>query len=1249
MSNSSQNPKPITPVTLRSAIIDCIDWAGITKEILDPGAPAANNRGEVCNTYTYEDVSVLSQTWVSSVTRHLSLESSDIGLINQVISDPEFNTANFPEIPGKTLQRLRWMARVRPFTTVEEIATLMAHGHLIKASTKEDAISQFEEVLSWGEEVPAETMGAVKALAKAAQAQKLKSLKIVGRLQTKAHRGSLYVEARVLIWDGWRWRYESHLRAESLLESWVREVWGPQEHPVSFQILNTDPTGEPIPDAEIQRFLAAGVLVVKEKAGVQIVAPSVPMKDRKAIMNSLATGTEVDWAFVETNRKLLTPAARILLATFAASIDATYIPSVVTSPIEPGSGHKLSAVITDCCDHAGNSLGMDGGGWAPPFFNGLQGDHQLRAMFPLDKQSCLYAKGELFVKWDACLVDLGHGPEGLWLDKTRARVCKHLGMTDSEFRTAYWEAAKACPVGYPEFKVGGLGFRMCVVLDQNQTKGSGAKAIKARIKAGELVQVKGYMGALRREGEPGNIGLCFEALQWLAYDPNMPEQDPSDPVKVCIDHYQTKLVERLAAEGLDGLAAKAAQEDPGIAIMLKTLATANQVQARTNPNHVPMEWHHVPTLRTRIWSSLAATMYKAGDGGGVKAPQVVYQQSLTVPAGNCVYSTVSPGQEIATFRFPMSTPTALPVVEAVSPKAHPELWADPWGYVPTTRMVLNPQDLGLRMQGDDDGDKGGATADPLVVAAAKAVWEHRVVNVEVRKPNVGGNKYNEGLWDCNTPVVAQDTMSHTTGMELAARSRRGSVGLATRLQQKAHAMLWMYDGEKWVRDELMAQLCVLLAFVIQAEIDLEKKLPLALQNWCFAAGAFGPDGALAEDAEGVWRVKPEAIVDTPGGYDMRALGKMLDEHLIARGIYFEVESNDGRVKKKACSPLGWNQKGKALDLDSQGWDGQREFEGGGCVDSLLHWSFRNAQRLWNAKLREQLQQPAPENVNFGELIPQVLTNLGHAVEPRGLEWFTEINYNVARSRVGAEALRKSFQTSRGLDEETRQEYNSMALLLQQRHIESMSLQELADAWRLFNWKWETTLTQAQSLEGEAKNKAIRMAEAQINQMSRLINFSTSPLAVAIGITPMEECRWMDSRKAEMVAGCYNSQSRAKTFEALSKWIAQTGHEHTKTVTPAGEVLHVSECTTCLAQAKNALVWKFRDDSRSATAKIFTGLIMWLNATGEHDDGSKINAYWTEQSREVRLRRERIDSGYVKDGVLIEDRGHGYVDHFVLDL
>lgn len=1241
MSNQSLNPITTWKTSLPSSGVLSLGTC-ITLGLLE-------GLEEQLKSYQYEDVSILSQSWVSSVTRHANLETSDIELINRVISDPGFNSTNFPEISGKTIRRLAWMSRVRPFTSVEEIATLMAHGHVIKAKTKEEAIQQFEEILSWNEEIPADIMGAVKALAKAASTQKLKGLKIINRLQTKAHRGSLYVEARVLIWDGFRWRYESHLRAESLLEAWIREVWGPQEHPVSFQILNTDPEGEPIPDVEIQRFLDAGVLVVKEKAGVQIVAPSVPMKDRKAIMMSLANGTNVAWEFIEANRKLLTPAARILLATFNTSIDATYIPSIVTSPIEPGSGHKLKAVVTDCCDHAGNSLGMDGGGWAPPFFNGPQNDHQLRAMFPQGRQSCLYAKGELFTKWDACLVDLGHGPEGLWLDKTRERVCRHLGLSDQEFRTAYWEAAKACPTGYPEFKVGDLSFRMCVVLDQNQIKGSGAKAVKSRIKAGELVQVEGYLGALRREGEPGKIGLCFEALQWMAFDPNSPEMDENDPVKNCINHYQTKLVERLAAEGLDGLAAKAAQEDEGIAMMLKTLATANQVQARTNPNAVPMEWHHVPTLRARIWSSLAAMMYKAGDGGGVTAPQVVYQQSLTVPAGACVYSTVRTGQEVATFRFPMSTPTALPVVQAVAPKAHPELWADPWGYVPATRMVLNPQDLGLRMQGDDDGDKGGATPDPLVVAAAKAVWEHRVVNVEVRKPNVGGEKYNEGLFDYTVPVVAQDTMTHTTGMELAARSRRGSVGLATRLQQKAHALLWTHDGERWIRDGLMAELCVLLAFVIQAEIDLEKKLPLALQNWCFDAGAFGPNGALAEDAEGVWRVKPEAIVDVPGGYDMRALSQMLDEHLINRGIYFEVETNDGRVKKKACSPLGWNQKGKALDLDSQNWDGQREFEGGGCVDSLLHWSFRNIERLWTEKLREQLQRPAPENVNFGELIPGVLTNLGHNIEARGPEWFTEINYNLSRARTGAEALRKSFQTGRGLDEETRQEYNSMALLLQQRQIESMNLQELADAWRLFNWKWETTLAEAQALQGEARNKALRSAEAQINQMSRLINFSTSPLAIAIGITPLEECRWMNSQKAEMVAACYDRSSRAKTFEALSKWIATHGHEHAKTVTPAGESLHVSECTTCLTAAKTALVWKFRDDSRSATAKIFTGLIMWLNATGEYNDGSKVSAYWVEKSREVRLRRERIDNGYVKDGVLIEDRGHGYIDHFVLDV
>jgi hypothetical protein len=971
------------------------------------------------------------------------------------------------------------------------------------------------------------------------------------------------------------------------------------------------------------------------------------MAERREIMSALATGVDINWDYVDTNRKLLTPAARILLATFGASIDATYIPSIVTSPIEPGSGHKLKAVVTDCCDHAGNSLGMDGGGWCPPFYNGPQGDHQLRAMFPIDSHSCLYAKGELFAKWDACLVDLGQGPEGLWLDSVRERVCTRLGMTDMEFRTAYWDAAKACTTGYPEFVLGDISFRMTVVLDKNQIKGTGAKAIKARVKTGELVEVQGYMGALRRESEPGKIGLCFEALQWMAYDPNDDEEDTSDPVKACIAHYQTRLVERIADEGLDGLAARAAQEDPSIAMMLKTLAKANQSRLRANPAAVAMEWHHVPALRARIWASLQNQLYKAGDGGGVVAPQVVYQQSATVAPGTTVYSTARAGQEVATFRFPMSTPTALPVVEAVSPKLHPELWADPWGHVPPTRMVLNPKDLCLRMQGDDDGDKGGATTCPLVVAASKAVWEHRVVNVEVRKENMGDNKYNEGLWDLDTEVVSQDLMNHTTGMELAARSRRGSVGLATRLQQKAHALLWAWNGTEWVRDELMGELCVLLAFVIQAEIDLEKKLPLALQDWCFTAGAFGPNGALTE-SEGVWRVRPEAIVDIPGGYDMRSLGQLIDQLLIERGCWRLEFNQFGREVQKACSPLGWNQKGKALDLNSQGWDGVKEFEGGGRVDSLLHWSFRNAERLWDSTLRDQLKQPAPEDVSFGEVVAQVLVAEDHNIEDRDEGFYNELNYNIHRAKTGADALRKSFQTGRGLDEETRNEYTALAIRLQQREVERMTLQELADCWRLLSWKWEQCLAEAENLNGEARVKAKKMAEAQINQMSRLINFPTSPLAVVLGIAPVEDCQWMASQKSQMVAACYDANSRAKTFESLSRWIGANGHLHAKTLTPSGKSLHASECATCMEAAKTALVWKFRDDNRSATAKIFTHLIMWLNASGVYDDGSKVSAYWEEKSKEVRLRREFIDSGRVIDGVLAVDHGNNYIDHFVLN-
>src|SRR5690606_36611596 len=117
----------------------------------------------------------------------------------------------------------------------------------------------------------------------------------------------------------------------------------------------------------------------------------------------------VNWEFVRKH-DIWIPAARWLFATFNRRIDSAYVPSIVTSPIEPETFGKVEVAFTNCCDLDGRSLGMDGGGWLPPFYDGRpQVDQQIRAMVALDRENVAYVKGMTFVKWDCALVKFEDG------------------------------------------------------------------------------------------------------------------------------------------------------------------------------------------------------------------------------------------------------------------------------------------------------------------------------------------------------------------------------------------------------------------------------------------------------------------------------------------------------------------------------------------------------------------------------------------------------------------------------------------------------------------------------------------------------------------------------------------------------------------------------------------------------------------------------------------------------------------------
>lgn len=1271
----------------RGRWLEFLDDAADLPESTDPNTLVANClreimeahevEAEVINDVIPEDIEVTDITlrMVSNIIdpEGTTLEDDLATRLTSLFTSDEFNQRNFPELPGAHIRRLRWIARARGFNSVREVLVAVSDGPRMKrlrGLSKAEVLVQLDIMLNRRGLIKPETVASLRPIIDAMGRSVREKNRKISRWANKSHRGSLYTNRTILVWSGSRVHFTREFGAPSLLEHCIESCYGQQSSPVAFQILNQDPERKPLPKELIHQLNSAGILVIKEKAAVPVISDWVPMGERAKLMEELWVDGALNMDLVnrrdKKGRRYITPGAKWLMLTFDKSIDATYIPSLVTAPIEPSSFMKTKVVYAECCDHQGSSMGMDGGGWVPPFVDGKkQTNHQIRGMGMVDTEGTLaYIKGEAFVKWDACIYrDTAASEENgggawypLWTDYNRSFVTQSVGMTDEEFRKAYWAAAKACTdEGYPKFKVGCIEFQMVPVIDYDQVKGKAKKMVRDL----GLEPTTAFMGALRRETGFSTMSFCFEGQQFTKYQPGV-DNDPSKwtPAMKAINSAQDELVERILDEGegdkerlLDGLASRAAAQDEGIRTILSTLEAFN---ARI-PEDKQVYWWNIPTLRSRIWSSLERLMYRGGDGGGIQCPQVVYQMCQGLDEGKTVYTAAGgeiindewKGQEVMTYRFPMSTHTALCVVKTDNPMSHPELWEDPWGYVSPHRMVMNPNDLSFRMQGDDDGDKGGATTDPDIIAMAKDTWETRPVDIEVRA-STGTDKYDEPMWSVHldipviegVPVVnpkGDDYQEYTSGMELAARSRRGQVGRTTRLQQRLDAMKWQraIDEEaKWIYKPIFGERAIAMAWPNQGEIDCEKKLILPIDmRKVFTQGLFEQTmmgntvvaGALIKDEDDIWRINPELVSNEAGRYDVDGLSSMVKAMLIAEGCCIETCQNEYETEYEVGDPIEWCRSDKRVDLTSTSWEGSRIWRSGGLeIDSIMHWSFRNMEAKWWAEIAPVLGlKPGDDygkatsggNVDMSDLLYRVMVE---CVDPkdakrlirRNRSYWSKLTYKTMRTITGAEAYAKSMADSYRINdvedtEEARSSARARAATKQQEVLAECSLQDYIDLWFLEGFQYERLMSMSERAAIHGDDLEARKyrddAEKCINSMVRLINFPESKVARILGVTEAYECAFLTKERAEdIVAECYDRRDRQATFTSLQGWVKANGHLHTHVQGPDARPVHMTACPHCMDEARKVLVRSYRKDANSATADYFKDLISSLNGTGEYE-------------------------------------------------
>jgi hypothetical protein len=1148
-----------------------------------------------------------THAWMRSVLdpEGISSAQSLAEVLSEFFKSDAFCIGNFPELNARNIKRLKWTAQNCGFRHLNEVLAVLSVPELLKGDTIDEVETKLR-ALSMGDFAVREDLASlfapiVKSLRNSMRKRTIRTNRAVIGTARKGN----YVPHTTFIWgptendkDVMRMRFKAATyRAPSLLEKVVEEREGLSDQPISFGILNQDPKRNPLPNEVIRRFNAAGIAVFKKGVGVCLIKDSVPLSERYAHMLGLTAGLgnpalefgQIDWEYINTH-KVWTTAALWLFRTFEHSIDSTYLPSIVTTAIEPSTFTKAHVMFAQTTDEYGMPTGMDGGGWLPPYFAGKPTqDQQVRGLFALNEHQVAYVKGMMFTKWDCCSWQARDGSwQPFWTNTGREAAEQACGLSEFDLLAAYWENMKAPHKGYPDFNICGIRFRALPVADINQVKGMAKSTVKAQI--AQLPVYPGYIGALRVQGPTSKMGFCFEALQWLQAD--LSSEEVGDcPVKTAIDFYQRKLVSELKEEGLAGLAQKAALQDEGIDTILQVLEVLNSQRPEGSPQ---ISWQSIPTIRSRINSALEKTLYWGGEGGAIEAPQIVYQLSNQVPKGHVICTRFKPGTEVMTFRFPMSSPSALCVLTVLDPADFPQFHTsidpDSDGEIPPGRCIMNPADLTSAMQGDDDGDTGGITSCPLIIAACKQKWENRVFSVEV----IGTTKLKEPLWSVRpfTPTIVWEDGRETAGVEqapgmlLAARDRRGAVGLATRMQQWAEAMRF----QNGVYNEEAAELCVLMAWLIQAEIDMEKKTTLQLKfSEAWAAGLSN----CCTEKDGVWSIHPNFIEGEGSGID--ACMQLVKDFMIRSGCMSTYEDRNGITRVSAGNPIGWYSKNKRVDIDSNNWCGAQYWpEGELHIDSTLHWSFRNMERHFNTIRADLDMENTPqETVSLRRLMYEALIVKGHNIVP--LTDYNDEAYSRMQRRTKSESVRKELgKAQASVGENAVQDRIQQVLANQQEHLKTLSLQELADAWALECWYFEAYSKLANDTEDSDERKSAgRRSESALNAASRLVAFAESPLAIAIGINT-NQCDWVAPRLRHMMDTVWHIDETQQA-QNYTRWVETYGHLHATHAGPNGEAVHFLKCTHCTEKAQNSLVRKTREHKHKFAVEFYKGLNTHVNA------------------------------------------------------
>lgn len=616
-----------------------------------------------------------------------------------------------------------------------------------------------------------------------------------------------------------------------------------------------------------------------------------------------------------------------------------------------------------------------------------------------------------------------------------AQVIAEYGPVPMQIRYLHPEGYFAKGMMFPSEDAVDSEGNPAVVFDLAQVKGNMKPWAKDLIAKDEEATVTGgYLGVFRYWLRPGLMNSCFEVLENIQVN-----SETKSIVMTLVEN----AIKRLISQGPAGMIRQVARQDETIKAMVQIITATNQA---TGGNISPLS---IPRIREAVNETLRKSLYRIAQGGGMKFRNFVVRMDNTLQEGTCVIPGIAYGTEIAAVRMPLVLAQGLRTLKVVKPR-HYQAWE---GKPVEATIVMNPRDVVTMMQGDDDGDTVGISADHNVVE----LFKHRIdSNVYLIEP--------EGIKN-------EEVIGTVDSLESLARDQMGAVGLCCFLRSQLLA----------VGDVAGANA---MSISMQENVDAAKN-KIHYSN--FAKAANLSNWIKSPRGEYRFNIRLDTERFEIGEFPIQSAFKWVEQRLIKAGCSY----TDKNGTLKGGNPLGWRHKNKKIEPETwQSTKTNSHYHGG----NMVHISYDWARTIFISEAGSFFGDE-PE-IDSRDLLRKALN--AHGITIKKESW-TELETKMLVSKSGLrEYLRDVHNMMLLKDDDDDQVIGVMnnginrAQETFETKLEKLSLEDMVGIW--------------ESAHDEGK---------PLNAF-RVTCWKGSPVLKAMGIEETERCEFLNSKRLDFL-------------------------------------------------------------------------------------------------------------------------------------